>query len=409
MRIFPVQSSFDVAVDALSQHESLTRIKKLLIYACQSVWESDPYRLEYFDLRNLVYQLLQLAPTREQLRSRLDTFVRTLSKVDEYTYIADVIYSQLEPLCAHQPTGPLKADSRWKNKAERQRYRTVAQQLLQDPEQVRIKKILYCVQTRTWENDPGILSQIDLEALLQDLHSLMQTSEALTLNINAIVQTLNRQEQYIPIAQRIQRILAPLFTEPASEQTQVIASASSPNGVAPASTQTRRSPPLPAPPPPPPPRATAKSSLPATPHPPGKVLDAANLMDVRLQVMKYTNPLRAKVLLFSTLYRPLGEEPRAWEVLKSHELDTLILEAFRAFKADGELRLKLQRTAEAMPEPEHYVQAAGAILRALKPYVAEKAVLPEGPISTGGPATDAPDRREWTISQLPPPPRPKTK
>lgn len=402
-----MQSSFDVAVDALSQHESLTRIKKLLIYACQSVWESDPYRLEYFDLRNLVYQLLQLAPTREQLRSRLDTFVRTLSKVDEYTYIADVIYNQLESLCIHQPTGPLKADSRWKSKAERQRYRTVAQQLLQDPEQVRIKKILYCAQTHTWENDPGILSQIDLEALLQDLHSLMQTPEALALNINAIVQTLNRQEQYIPIAQRIQRILAPLFAEPASEQTQVIA-ASSPHGVAPAPTQTRRSPPPP-PPPSPPPRATARSSLPPTPQPSGKLLDAANLMDVRLQVMKYTNPLRAKVLLFSTLYRPLGDEPRAWEVLKSHELDTLILEAFRAFKADGELRLKLQRTAEAMLEPEPYVQAAGAILRALKPYVAETAVLPEGPVSAGGPATDVPDRREWTVSQFPPPPRPKTK
>ncbi|MBD1912982.1 MULTISPECIES: hypothetical protein [unclassified Leptolyngbya] len=400
-----MQSPFDAAVDALSQHECLTRIKKLLIYTCQSVWESDPYRLDYFDLRSLVYQLLQLAPSREQLRSRLDTFVRTLSKVDEYTHVADIIYSQLEPLCVHQPSGPLKGDSRWQSKADRQRYRTVARQLLQDPEQVRIKKILYCAQTRTWENDPGVLSQIDLEALLQDLHSLLQTPEALALNLNAIVQTLNRQEQYIPIAQRTQRILAPLFAEEAPEQTRVMPAAS-PQTVAPAPSKAQRSPAPP--PPPPPPRATAISPPAPSFKPAVKVLDTANLMDVRLQVMKYSNPLRAKVLLFSTLYRPLGPEPRSWEVLHSHELDTLLLEAFRAFRDDSELRLKLQQTAEALAESEHYIQAAGAILRALKPYYAPKtssATSPEEPVSAGGPNTSISKQQEWTVPHLPPHPK----
>jgi len=391
-----VQPSFDAAIDALSRHENLTRIKKLLIYTCQSVWESDPYRLEYFDLRSLVYHLLQLAPSREQLRIRLDTFVRTLSKADEYTFVADVIYQHLESLCV--------LETREAGQGDRQRYYQVAQQLRQDPEQVRIKKILYCAQTRTWENDPAILSQVDLETLLQDLHALIPNPETLAFTLNGIVQTLNRQEYYLPIVQRLQETLASLYVEGAiaeepSEQTQVMMSpvtpacTEPPTGINPPTRPPTQ--PLPQPAAPPPPVAPA-SAPPTRPVSRTKTLDIANLMDVRLQVMKYSNPLRAKVLLFSTLFRPLGAEHRSWEVLKTHELDTLILEAFRAFKTESELRLKLQQMAKTMPEPEHYNQAAGAILRALKPYYGTTLGSDDGATRSGDPDTGIHARQEWT-------------
>jgi len=389
-----VSSSFDAATDALAQHENLTRIKKLLIYVCQSVWENDPSRLDYFDLRSLVYHLLELAPSREQLRSRLDTFVRTLSKADEYMHIADTIYRQLEPLCVQEP--------RYQTQQDIQRYHLAAQQLRQDIDPIRIKKVLYCAYTRTWENDPAILSQIDLESLLQNLHALIPTRETLNFTLNGIVQTLNRQDYYIPIVQRIQSILAPIYTEDSTEHTQVLPAAAPARTQAPPARATKLAAPLPPPVPPRPAAAPSAAPMPASPTRP-KVLDAANLMDVRLQVMKYSNPLRAKVLLFTTLFRPLSAGHRAWGVLKTHELDTLIREAFAAFKTEDELQIKLQRAAESMVESEHYVQAAGAILRALKPYYpAVTSAESDGPASAGGPDTDINDQ-EWTVSSSFPP------
>lgn len=381
-------SSFDAAIAALSHDENITRIKKLLIYACKSVWESEPYRLEYFDLRSLVTELLQLAPTHQQLRTRLDTFVRTLSKVDEYTRIADIIYTHLQPLCvAEVPPTPSN---------QSQIYQTLATQLLQESEQVRIKKLIYCACTHVWGNNPEALSQMNLADLLEHLYQHNRTPQELAETLNGVVRSLNRQTHYVPIAQRIQQLLQPLYEQEPVEQTQVVSAAATPSTQFLPSAATALNQPIGAAVPPPPPPPSVK---PPPPPPPRQVktLDLAGLMDVRLEVMKYSNPLRAKALLFAIAYHPLGTDYRTWQVLRNHTLDTLLRRVFQSFRSYDELSATLERAASALPEPEAYTQVAGAVLQALKPYYPDPAQQAKQDSDSPTTAGEGPRRSDLTL------------
>lgn len=382
-------SSFDAAISALAHDENLTRIKKLLIYACKSVWESEPYRLEYFDLRSLVTELLQLAPTQQQLRTRLDTFVRTLSKADEYTRIAELIYAHLQPLCA--ATAPPAVST------QQVIYQVLASQLLQEPEQVRIKKLIYCACTHVWENNPEALSQMNLADLLEHLHQQNLAPQALSDTLSGVVQSLNRQAHYVPIAQRVQAVLQPLYQPEPAEQTHVLTGATSNfTEPAPSSSGTQLNapvgsrPPRPLPPPPPPPPRP-----PSRPLRPAKPLDLANLMDVRLEVMKYSNPLRTKALLFAVVYRPLGSDVRTWLVLRDHTLDVLLQQVFQSFQSYGALEANLGRVAQSLADPEIYTQSAGAVLQALKLYYPEEGRSPTPGQSDA--TSEGPNRYDLTL------------
>ncbi|MBE9101964.1 hypothetical protein [Vacuolonema iberomarrocanum] len=367
--------TLDESVRTLAVDSERVRIKKLLIYVCKSSWESDPYRLDYFDLYSLVRELLQIAPTRQQLRTRLETFVRTLSKADEYMAIGDRIYENLEPFLNEDPPQATEGD--------RQRYRSVALQLQQEPEQVRIKKLIYYACSQIWENNPAVLSQLDLADLLERLHQQTSTYETCSTLLTNIVRTLNRQDFYFPISQRIQMLLRPIYEEDSQigESTQVITFARSAPPESPKRPTAVAAPPVP--PPPPPPSTTTQPPKKTTDEPPDsesdqpKALDFDNLMDVRLQVMKYCNPLRAKMLLHAALSsRPIRDDPRDWSILKSNDLGELLKQTHEQFTSYAELDIKLGTIVNALGGGDRFTQIAQAILRALKPYYPDDANLP---------------------------------
>ncbi|MEO1144501.1 MAG: hypothetical protein AAFY26_02740 [Cyanobacteria bacterium J06638_22] len=393
--------TLDESVRILAVDSERIRIKKLLIYVCKSSWESDPYRLDYFDLYSLVRELLQLASTRQKLRTRLDTFVRTLSKADEYRMIADRIYQNLEAF--------VDEDSPQATEGDRQRYRSVALQLQQEPEQVRIKKLIYYACSQVWENDPAVLSQLDLAELVERLHQQTSSYEACCTLLSGIVHTLNRHDFYFPIAQRIQTLLHPIYDEEAEtgDSTQVITFALSEPPADP-NRPTVVDTPLPPPPPPPPLAATPPPPPPSTDAPPEidpdqpKVLDLENLMDVRLQVMKYCNPLRAKMLLHAVLSsRPIKDDPRDWSVLKSSDLGELLKQTHEQFTSYAELDIKLGSMASLLGAGDRFIQVAQSILRALKPYYSDDAKnLPtpsQGSAADHNNATDIGEKKDMTV------------
>jgi len=93
-----VRSPLDEVVQNLSQDPNLLRIKKLLIYASQQTWERDPIKIQQADLYPLVQALRAQYPTRQILEAHLTALVNTLSKVTEYTLVANAALSHLEPL-----------------------------------------------------------------------------------------------------------------------------------------------------------------------------------------------------------------------------------------------------------------------------------------------------------------------
>lgn len=360
-----MRSPLDEVVQNLSQDPNLLRIKKLLIYASQQTWERDPIKIQQADLYPLVQDLRVQYPTRQILAAHLTALVNTLSKVTEYTLVANAALSHLEPL---YPANESLAIA-----ARPQDYQQVAAQFQQDANNSRIKKLLFAACTQTWENDPQVLSQHSLVDLVQRLHRLTATPQTLDAILTSIVRTLNRQTEYTRVAQTIIHAFAPLYgdkvaqanlADPASssiDETRIHSSVALPASAA-------RSIPV----------GSAINSPAAAPVESAAAKLAANLSvapvaahqsisspqprltldnpalwgDLRLALMKFSNPLRAKLLLYAVLYEPLPPGPQAWMHLKGYDLDTMLKQLWQQYSSFDALSGELAKAADLLADLE---------------------------------------------------------
>jgi len=343
-------SSLDEVIQELAQDQNLTRIKKLLVYACTDIWESNQARLDEFDVRDLVQDLLEIAPTLEQLKLCLNGVVKTLNKQAEYSLVANAITNALKK--AYPDYEPLPQEVSLQS-----HYRKIARELARDREQLGIKKLLFCASGNPWENNPAILDNIDILNLVQHIHELAPTLEELKNVLYSIVKTLNRQSKYTPIANKIVVTFGPLYNELLPEGMDE-----------PEPIQITDLPQLP----------TFPSKLTTAPKfNPGsdpQVLEqlrrSFDWFDLRLELMKHTNPLRAKILIFSTLYDQFDQDDESWTAFKLQTLDDLLRDLVFNHRSLEDLQAKLENTVQSLAEPDQYNQTAIAILRATKPFYA---------------------------------------
>lgn len=121
----------------------------------------------------------------------------------------------------------------------------------------------------------------------------------------------------------------------------------------------------------------ARTNLPA--RPPLRVLSfaqsqkAADRFNLRLEIMLDTNPLKAKILLFSLLHEAFQWNADHEAMLKVHELDDLLRILFVSYKLFSEAASKLRQIAQQLGADD-YFQVAEAIIRAIEPFYIE--VLP---------------------------------
>jgi hypothetical protein len=341
--------SLDAVLQELAQDQNLTRIKKLLVYACTDIWESNQARLDEFDLRNLVESLLDTAPTVEQLRLFLNGVVKTLNKQAEYTLVANAIINALRK--AYPDYEPLPQEVSLQS-----HYRKIARELARDREQLGIKKLLFCASGNPWENNPAILDNIDFVNLVQHIHELAPSVEELKNVLYSIVKTLNRQSKYTPIANKIVVTFGPLYNELLPEGMDE-----------PEPIQVTDLPQLPTFPSK---LTTAPKFNNADPQVLEQIRRSFDWFDLRLELIKQTNPLRAKILIFSTLYDQFDQDDESWTAFKLQTLDDLLRDLFLNHRSLDDLQIKLENTAKALTESDQYHQAAGAILRAAKPFYA---------------------------------------
>ncbi|MBD2090306.1 hypothetical protein H6F67_10620 [Microcoleus sp. FACHB-1515] len=320
----------DVVAQAIAQSHSQQRVKKLLVYACHGSWESEPLKLNQYAWIDLLQTIQQIAPTFDRLQAHLTTLVKTLNKPAEYTLVANVIANCCRLLYTAPPPSPEK----------RQRYDQIAAQLQAEPDAVRIKKLLVCACHNVWENDRARLDRISLSELVEELHSLATTIEQLQAVLESIVKTLNRQGHYRIVAQAIAQIFAPLYRDEL-EATVVL------------------------PDPPIAPSADAPGSIvKSTPSLPLSARVDALLFDLRLEILKYANPLRAKLLLFSALHEPIDLSQIS--LLKTDDLDHLLRSIIRIHPTPAALELHLNDTAQQLKGD--YVQTARSIARSLQGF-----------------------------------------
>lgn len=334
-------SDFDAVVQDLEQNENLIRIKKLLVCVCKNTWETDHSKLANLSLQDLVQELLNFAPTLIQLKLVLGSIVKTLNKQVEYTLISNIIIHKI---------GKLYPDYQEPGSA------IVSQEIIRNLENheyaIRIKKLLLCACRNIWETDLDQLNRLDLKILIQELFEIASSPEQLRVALDSIVKTLNKQAEYVLVAQVIIDQLGNLYPtvqeQVRQEQTQIIVKQPEPASQAQTEpTQKFNSP-----------QATEDCNIRREYDP----------FDLRLEIMKYTNPLRAKILLFSTLYTPFSLSEDDWLRLKSSSLDDLLQKLFHACSSLTQLKSRLYSTARNLEDAEQSAQAAGAIVQCIKPF-----------------------------------------
>ena len=67
-------------------------------------------------------------------------------------------------------------------------------------EKLRIKKLIFCICRKYWENDPNILNPVTMEDLMKELLQIRTSQEQLTFSVYKLVKSLNRPEVYTGVA-----------------------------------------------------------------------------------------------------------------------------------------------------------------------------------------------------------------
>jgi hypothetical protein len=364
----PLALPFDEVAQDLAQAQNSIRIKKLLVYICTQTWESDPNRLHQVDLISLLHELRTIAPTAEQLQSRLDIAVHSLSKAAEYTLVANVIVAQV---------GRLYTDlSRRGGSADMGLYGEIAQQLEQDEDRDRIKKLLHLACKNVWVADPAQLAQLHLFDLVCDLHRLTPGLTILQAVLDSLVNNLSKRAEYSLTAQRICQVFQPLYAEvhttvqmAASQVEPVEVTQFLPGQVLPAAQSGRSaSPAQPAHPIATPVQPVQPKSSQPEPSQAELLADLlADLFDLRLEIIRSTNPYCAKIVLFSLLHHPFRQQAEHDSMLKGQTIDDLLRLMLQTYHWSA-LESQILSVAKRLESPDEMVQTARCILNSVKPF-----------------------------------------
>ena len=162
-----------------TEDEQSQRIYKLLLYITEGVWEAEVTSPTEMAMLGLVRQLLNKFPDRVILAHHLHASVNTLSKPAAYSQIADLIldtvsFVQGTPLSGATSTflrSPVQHNGRTAEAYEiDRRIALITETLTQHPKNDRLKKLMLCVESSTWESDPSRLEAIAWKDLIQSLY-----------------------------------------------------------------------------------------------------------------------------------------------------------------------------------------------------------------------------------------------
>ena len=221
----------------------------------------------------------------------------------------------------------------------------VVRELEQDVNISRIKRIIFFACKEFWENDVGELARTDLGLLLKELCAKYIKLEDIEAVLNSIVSKVNKKNEYALVADLILCQLSRLYEF--EDFTSLETNISRFGGEhAPAFHDEFRS---------------EISSHEESERNPG------NLFDIRQKILQQTNPLRAKIVIFSTLYHEFTFSDRDWLLLKNQELDTLLRQLFNVCPTLAELESQLYRTARNLENTDENDQTASVIIQAMSP------------------------------------------
>ncbi len=380
---------FDDSIQYLEHHQESLRIKKLIFCLCQKTWENDPNVLNRFPLNDLIVELVQTIPEKDQLRTSLYKLVKSLNRPKVYAAVANIILEKIDYIysnLSNKDTQIVQAAPDYKNTHITGQDFLLEQVIanLNNHQQIaRIKKLLFAVVQNRWEND---LSQIDaygLKNLLLELFQLYPTQEDLEIACKQLISKINKKKLYLAIFQIIfteiqdfyeklpeEAVDSPVPTTALHHNTQIIPL---PNlSSTPQQSLNRQSPS----------QTTFETSVieispeqirteiqqiqKVTPPPLPKTYD---IFELRRQIVQYAIPLQAKILLFSLVFHPWNRSGQDWSMLRSYIIDDLLEQVLQSGRSVAEIESQLHKAARSFSDADIYLQAASAILETIKPFL----------------------------------------
>ena len=371
----------------LEEHEEFQRIQKLVFCLCKKYWENDPNVLQSFSLNQLLLELVQAKPTIEQLTFSMYKLVKTLNRPKVYAAVAKVILEQLNPVYQSEKKRESDEGNRTKmtvverSPSEKETQvvdqdflaEQIANKLSQHSEASRMVKLVYAACKDSWENDAEVIHRYGLKNLITELREKYPRKEEIQFVFNQLVANINKQTLYLAIANLILSQMDCLYDNfdegeenPHSQslKTQIL---QTPDALALTRANRRQD------------IETSIIEINAEPiktilnsaeqqqiTPSVSVPKAYKLFELRLEIMQNTNPLRAKILLFSIRFRTWDNSGQDWSMLKSYGINDLLEQVLLSGQSFKSIENQLYKQAESLPDKEIYLQTASAIVQILK-------------------------------------------
>ncbi|MEL4894975.1 hypothetical protein [Crocosphaera sp. Alani8] len=375
--------SFYQAVSYLEHHTESIRVKKLIFCICHKNWENNPNILNGLSMESLVEKLIAQQETLEALTLSLYRLVKTLNRPKIYAGIAKAIVEQLEPVYREisEDTELLQPSTNSQDTHFSDDTVLLEQAVINlsnHPETARIHKLVYAITKNSWENDLNRIQHYGLKNLISEILEIYPDYNSLKEAVVRLVGNINKKNLYLSIAQVILQQIDGLYktlqkeevsTENSSNSysTEIISVRNSHNhqSIAPSSTSSLETSVINVP------SAHVITQLEtvqstATPSPPKPEYD---ILELRLEIMQYTNPLRAKILLFSLLFHPWDRSGQDWSTLRSYALDDLLEQILQSGRSVAEIEGKLYNMAKSLHDSDSHLQTASTVVETIKPFL----------------------------------------
>ncbi|AFZ44984.1 hypothetical protein PCC7418_2853 [Halothece sp. PCC 7418] len=363
-----VSVSQPLSQDVEQQYDAMM-MKKLLFATCRNYWENDRKKLLSTRTGELIAELRHSQPTLDEVKNRLNRVVDGLNKREKYYPVAQKLLGKISKIYGEAiDESSLTSFTSFPSESPKipmnpsliePRLAEIVQSFQKDKNAQRIHKMLFALTKHRWENKPETLSNYPLPDLIQEIYQNYPNLERVGINLLKIVKGLNKQGTYSKVAETILSELANLYGgEVELQKLKSIVNVSKQTVTSATATVTKKS-------------LSSKVETETRKH----NFDY-NPFQVRQRIMKYTNPLRVKMLLYYTLNSdPLSTQQEAdGLLLKTYELDQMLMQVVRDFKTIQELQDHLETTALAvssikskMFKVDENMQVAKAIVMALKP------------------------------------------
>ncbi len=218
----------------------------------------------------------------------------------------------------------------------------VVQNLEENPNLTRIKKVMLCGSQGKWENDRKKLKNISVESLVKELYWKTQNIDKLYHIFDKILSKINKKTEYSLVIDIILEQLSKLYLEvdeAKKENNNIPWLSQAPIPLIDIDTK----------------KASQKSQ------------DFKALFEVRFKLMQHSNPLRVKILIFSAIEQEFSFSSQDWMQLRSISLDQLLQQLIQTFPTLPALESHLKKVSTYLDESDEMLQVATVITDTIKP------------------------------------------